>query len=304
MNWSNEKTLNFINDIYLRPELWNVEAIDYKEKDKKKNSWTYISEKYEISCNEAYKKFKSLRTYVNSEQRKIEKKTISSGGSKVKSSWFAFNAMSFVLSRDVPDKGMDSQDVQNNATQVTLQTDGRGPRLAENNIAETIKNEENVNTEEVDYCLTPSKKKRKLDVKLRNSEPILLARARQIIKNMKQRNIYSSFGEHIAQKLCSYDKRTRVEVEFKISQLLYEADIKVLRPTPSYNNYSSGYSDVVSPNKELYTVSCSAVSERTHIQPQFSNYSPNADRTDTNTQAENIPRSVDRIGIKVEYTDQ
>ncbi|XP_077289260.1 uncharacterized protein LOC143913394 [Arctopsyche grandis] len=171
-------------------------------------------------------------------------------------------------------------------------------------IAETIKTEENVNTEEENYSLTPSKKKRKFDVKLRDAEPTLLEKSRQIIDNNKQRNLYYSFGEHVAQKLCSYDKGTRVENEFKISQLLYEADIKMLRPTSSYSNYSSRYSDDMSPNKELYTVSYSPVSERTNIQPQFSNYSPNSDRTDTNTQAENISTSVDSIGIKEEYIDQ
>lgn len=112
--WSNEKIIDFINEIHLHPELWNVETGIYKDRNAKKDGWAVISEKFGISSDEAYKKFRSLRTYAKNEEKK-KIKSGSAGGNKVVK-WFAFDAISFILTQDTPNTGLDSE----NATQASI----------------------------------------------------------------------------------------------------------------------------------------------------------------------------------------
>lgn len=111
--WSNEKIIDFINEVHLHPELWNVETGIYKDRNAKKDGWAVISEKFGITSDEAYKKFRSLRTYAKNEEKK-KIKSGSAGGKVVK--WFAFDAISFILTQDTPNTGLDSE----NATQVSI----------------------------------------------------------------------------------------------------------------------------------------------------------------------------------------
>lgn len=102
----------------------------YKDRNAKKDGWAVISEKFGITSDEAYKKFRSLRTYAKNEEKK-KIKSGSSGGKVVK--WFAFDAISFILTQDTPNTGLDSE----NATQVSifiivLMTDNVGTHGAKN----------------------------------------------------------------------------------------------------------------------------------------------------------------------------
>ena len=120
--WSNEKIIDFINEIHVRPELWNVETGIYKDRNAKKDGWAVIAEKFNITSDEAYKKFRSLRTYAKNEERKKIKS--GSGGTKpVK--WFAFEAISFILSQDTPNTGVDSENSTTNVSTfiIILHTD-------------------------------------------------------------------------------------------------------------------------------------------------------------------------------------
>lgn len=51
--WSNEKIIDFINEVHLHPELWNVETGIYKNRNAKKDGWTVISEKFGVTSDEA-----------------------------------------------------------------------------------------------------------------------------------------------------------------------------------------------------------------------------------------------------------
>ena len=44
--------------------------------------------------------------------------------------------------------------------------------------------------------------------------------------SLRCKNPYSGFGEHVANKLATYDNYTRSQVEFKVSKILYEADMQ------------------------------------------------------------------------------
>ncbi|CAK1601022.1 unnamed protein product [Parnassius mnemosyne] len=109
--WSNEKTLDFINEVQLHPEIWNVETGMYKDNNAKKDAWSIVATKFDISSDDAYKKFRSLRTYVKNEERK-KNKSGSAGGKQTK--WFAYDAMSFILSQDTPKTRLDSENATEN----------------------------------------------------------------------------------------------------------------------------------------------------------------------------------------------
>ncbi|XP_075986795.1 uncharacterized protein LOC142983689 [Anticarsia gemmatalis] len=202
LNWSNEIILNFINDISRYPELWDAETPDYRSKKKRKERWHEIAVKYAVTTGDAQKKFKSLRTYAKNE----EKKTLSKGedGKRVKSSWFAYDAMSFIRSQD-------NQEISSH-NQLGLESS------RENNNS-SIK--------------SPMKKKP------RNKEPdLLIGEADQVDDEIASRmnDDYTSFGEHIAQKLATYSSKIRAEVQFEISQVIYEADMRMLGLNSSDSN--------------------------------------------------------------------
>lgn len=76
--WSNERIIDFINEVHLHPELWDIKVGIYKDRNVKKDAWNKIAEMFGTTSDEAYKKFRSLRTYANNEEKK--KKSGSAGG--------------------------------------------------------------------------------------------------------------------------------------------------------------------------------------------------------------------------------
>lgn len=92
--WNNESIIDFLNAIRIRPELWNVNSDKYKDRDMRKNAWAEIAPRFSVTPEDAYRKFKSLRTYA-----KQDEKTRKIGGSKP-ATWFAHDAISFLLSQD------------------------------------------------------------------------------------------------------------------------------------------------------------------------------------------------------------
>lgn len=102
--WSNEKTIEFINAVRVCPELWDAELPKYKDRRLKNERWRKIGEKFQCSSVEAYRKYRSLRTYAKYEEKK---KKNSDGGKQVK--WFAYDALSFVLDENTSNPGVKSE---------------------------------------------------------------------------------------------------------------------------------------------------------------------------------------------------
>ncbi|CAH1976712.1 unnamed protein product [Acanthoscelides obtectus] len=223
-NWTNEKTLHLINAIHLRPELWDVDNVLYKDKNRKKDGWNAIATELEISSDEAYKKFRSLRTYVKNEAKKSSKKSGSGANSK-DSTWFAFQAMQFILARDTPNDGMDTENMRQ-----AVHQDSDVDQSEESQ--ESPEPQENTDTmEPLPKPVNVSRVVKKKPSKYIPNHEAAYADALNIIEESKsnRRNPYSSFCDHIATKMNSYDKLICNEVEFKISKILYKADKKMLR---------------------------------------------------------------------------
>lgn len=119
--------------------------------------------------------------------------------------------------------------------------------------SQEIGEDQSINSEAPPPLLPPqqrSERKRKREPT--PDEQLAVDNAIKIINDAsrKPKNPYSGFGEHIANKLLTYDDYTRSQVEFKISKLLYEADMQFLKPTQTHSlsTYThSTHSNVTSP---------------------------------------------------------
>lgn len=78
-------------------------TIFIKNKNGKKQSWKVAAKDFGITVDDAYKKFRSLWTHAKCETKKFQKKRESAGGTS--SMWLALSAISFVLSRNLPEAG-------------------------------------------------------------------------------------------------------------------------------------------------------------------------------------------------------
>lgn len=51
--WSKETVIDFINEVHVHPELWDVKSGIYNDKNAKKDRWFHISEKLGVTSDEA-----------------------------------------------------------------------------------------------------------------------------------------------------------------------------------------------------------------------------------------------------------
>ncbi|CAH2239718.1 jg6787 [Pararge aegeria aegeria] len=248
--WSNKKIIKFINEVHVRPELWNVSVAAYRDRKAKFNAWSAVAAQFNITPDVAYKKFRNLRTYAKTEHKK-------KGGKPI--SWFAYDAISFILSGDGSDRGIDSEANPKTITDRPERDDG-----------DSIVSEESSDTSVEPEPKVPLKK----PIRSQIPEPI----ERVHINDSVGRNPYSSFGEYVANKLSTYDSYTRAQTEFKISKILFDADMGMFRQTerqfpaqfPSiYPNYSE---------QQEMTGGSDLKSQCTFLQPQDSLQGPSNNR--------------------------
>ncbi|KAI5652148.1 alcohol dehydrogenase transcription factor myb/SANT-like domain-containing protein [Phthorimaea operculella] len=243
--WSNETVIDFINEVHLHPELWDVKSGHYKDRNVKKDGWAEVAEKFGIGSDDAYKKFRSLRTYAQTETKK--NKSGSSGGKSVK--WFAFDSISFVLNQNIANPGLESDSAapDNLTANTGLENEKNTTPNVEYADTDIRAGPEEVvdsaTTDSLETITTSSKPRGK---RSKTTDP-LLEKAENIIRDAggKKRNEYASFGEHIANKLSKYDDYTRTQAEFKIMQILFECDMSMYRTRPTSSR--SQYSDLSTP---------------------------------------------------------
>ncbi|CAK1601021.1 unnamed protein product [Parnassius mnemosyne] len=255
--WSNEKTLDFINEVQLHPEIWNVETGMYKDNNAKKDAWSIVATKFDISSDDAYKKFRSLRTYVKNEERK-KNKSGSAGGKQTK--WFAYDAMSFILSQDTPKTRLDSENATENGTEAQ-ETSSIADQEVLSETTDSL------------LCSVPSPKPR-ASKKSKTADPIL-EKAQNIILEAgeKRRNEFAGFAEHIANKLSKYDDYTRAQAEFNIMKILFDCDMGKYRNPASFTQSPAGDSgERASTSQSQYSEMSQYISRQNTRQPMTQEY--------------------------------
>ena len=94
--WPTEKVLLLIEDFHSAACLWEVTNPDYKNRTKKRNAIEELAKKYEVSVGDVEKKINNLKTAFQREHKKINQSK-KSGTSPIKTSWFAYEHLLFLL---------------------------------------------------------------------------------------------------------------------------------------------------------------------------------------------------------------
>uniref|UniRef100_A0A2H1WPE5 SFRICE_036338 n=1 Tax=Spodoptera frugiperda TaxID=7108 RepID=A0A2H1WPE5_SPOFR len=103
--WTNERTLEFIEQYKNKPVLWDIIHIIYgSNKIKRHDALLEIANSFEITKEEVEKKMKNLQTTFSKENKKV-KDSLRSGAGRDEiyvSKWYAFQAMMFIQDRNRP----------------------------------------------------------------------------------------------------------------------------------------------------------------------------------------------------------
>jgi hypothetical protein len=108
-DWSNEKTLDFIEEYRKYTVLWRLLDTNYKNREERRSALQELGEKYSLDSKSILTKIKCLRSYFHREHRKVLKKKSGSSADEIyRSSWFAYKHMLFILQGDEAREGKDT----------------------------------------------------------------------------------------------------------------------------------------------------------------------------------------------------
>ncbi|XP_013189632.1 uncharacterized protein LOC132903440 [Amyelois transitella] len=213
MEWSQEKTIQFIECYRSYPLLWDSKDEFYKNKIKRHDALVEIAAKFEVEKVEVERKIKNLQSHFLREKKKEQdsKKSGSGADESFTSKWFAYKSLLFLSSRNKPRKTMDSQMID---------------YTAEDSLDSTT-----ACTETSDECRKRSRNVGNVNEKISSAYSIMT----EVYKNRSDKDEFSLFGDQVAVKLrkiyCPY---ARLTLQNKINTLLMEGELGVY---DSYNYY-------------------------------------------------------------------
>ncbi|XP_031350513.1 uncharacterized protein LOC116176175 [Photinus pyralis] len=259
MEWSNDDCLQLIDLYEQHPVLWDAKHPFHYSKNKKIDAWDSIAQNLNKELNGIKQKMTSLLGSFRAQKSK-GKKTIGTGKARQDvyiSKWFAFERMQFLLDKDEPRETIDTEDGtldEDTSSQLDANTDGTEIPLEPQDTEDALVV---INTAVVENTEPPRPKKLK---KPKEKEDVRIQEAYAILKDTHAKysasqNVstdrFTIFGQHIAAKLRTYNKRTQAIVEHSINNILFEADMGNIESTyPPVINYntSSGSTPVLSPS--------------------------------------------------------
>lgn len=110
--WENDTVLSLLELYESRGLLWDTSHRDYRNRIKKNDAWEDIAKALKLSRKEIETKVHTLRSQFVRERKKVKSsKTTGSGREDVKSStWFAYDAMKFLLKGATTSGSLDTLD--------------------------------------------------------------------------------------------------------------------------------------------------------------------------------------------------
>jgi len=107
MEWSQDKTLELIELYRLRPILWNCKLNDYKNRNKRQDTFNEIATLMNIDKDEVERKIKNLSSHFARESKRVREEKVAntksgSGAAIYDGKWFAYKSMEFLLDRNKP----------------------------------------------------------------------------------------------------------------------------------------------------------------------------------------------------------
>lgn len=118
IQWTDRKVLLLIELFRNERNLWDPRNIDYKNKNKKFDSYLQISKVLGVEKSEVERKIKNITSHFYREKKKTEVKKSGSGTEDIyKSKWFAYSHLEFLKDRNTP---RSTQETENISTQVSF----------------------------------------------------------------------------------------------------------------------------------------------------------------------------------------
>ncbi|KAK7079453.1 hypothetical protein SK128_023808, partial [Halocaridina rubra] len=104
MNWSQEKTVKFIEAYRKLAVLWDIRLTANKNNHAKLDALLGLAEKFNCDVPMVKKKIKNLRTVFRREHKNLIQRKCGSSSMK-RSKWFAYDLLIFLLDVDNPRLG-------------------------------------------------------------------------------------------------------------------------------------------------------------------------------------------------------
>lgn len=221
--WTNNDTSILIDMLEERSCLWDVNAKDYKSKDKRAKALEEIEDVIGIPPNEIKTKIVSLRAQLGRELAKVSK--VRSGQSTdelYKSTWVYWERLQFLRPALTPRKSID-------CLTMTADDENQGvqPEIFSNVEDSSSSSSLSQSTPRINTKRSTEAKKQEL---LTNCINVL----KQPISKPNEKE-ECHFASYIAQKLALFDKRTRAIAEKQITDVIFDLEINGYYNTSNEN---------------------------------------------------------------------
>ncbi|KAG8309338.1 hypothetical protein J6590_061312 [Homalodisca vitripennis] len=252
MEWNDEQVLVLIDLYRERRLLWDSSDSQHKLKNQRHDSLTEIAVSFGVDKNEIERKWKNLTSHFWREKKKeAETKRTGSGADEpYVSKWFAYQPMNFLGDKNKPRNTQDStqrkeeEDGPQDSQEEGINDDSQvvHPQNSEDKQASTLSPSEVAGTKKpFKSPKAPKSKSARRRLVDSPGSSNALDEALNVMRSLqsKRANIddeYSLYGEQIAIKLRKLPSpRTRLVVQNKINQLLFEAEMGYLEHQHGYN---------------------------------------------------------------------
>ncbi|XP_067214171.1 uncharacterized protein [Linepithema humile] len=234
MEWIEEKIIKLITSYKDFELLWNPKHKYYHNKLKKNTAWEEIAKEFNCQVPEIKKKIDSLLSSFRRERMKCITKSGCGRDEVYKSTWFAFNHMTFLLDKFQPRTTYNTNTFSENESSVNelieTQSDESNTESGEILISEDISNENNKNVanKTISSNISRSRKRSFSLEETRVSEAYNILKS--TVETNRQKDNSDIFGDYIARKHRKYNVKTQSYVEHQISNILFQADMETYKP--------------------------------------------------------------------------
>ena len=226
--WNDEETDLLIDLLEQNGCLWDVFSKEYHLRDKRDQVYETMQEELGISIADIKYKITGLRSQLGREVAKTNQKKSGQGvGENYKSAWIYWDRLQFLMPVIKAGKSKDSlQASVDRQSSVSPDT-----KQIEEDVQNDTENQEN------ESQTTPRAKlpKRKTEQELTSKKHALLDRCLHVLQEpMQSQEKQCHFSMHIAEKLASFDRRTRLIAEKRINDIIFELEMGDHSQSPAF----------------------------------------------------------------------
>ncbi|XP_039277759.1 uncharacterized protein LOC120349991 [Nilaparvata lugens] len=275
-----KKIISFINEIEMRPVMWDVCHVDYKNRNKKHDAMNKISEIFKCDTTEVLRKWKIILAQFRREKQKIKaSKRMGSAASEVYIlKWFGSQHLEFLNDRDEPNESINTlDDINDQSTE--MQQQGGEELFTENE--QVAKKSVDTSLQSINLPIKRSTAKRQ---RLHNKNDAMVSEAYEVMKGMQEKLDHTNndaiqvFSTGVTAKLRQIpNDRIKLLVQRDIDNLLYDAILGIgkYHTTPMPSPYSGSHHTVtsISPSSRSNELYSTANPNDTRVDHQSTEYS-------------------------------